>query len=64
MFSLHLTFSDGSNPWVRFGMTPKEFGKELIRWSKNFTLVFDKVLSEEGVSCIVMMTAKKKEGNE
>ena len=64
MFTLNLNFEDGSNPWVRFNMTAKEFGEELIKWSKNFCLVFDTARVEPEVSCMIFMTAidRKKMG--
>jgi len=57
MFTLHLNFEDGSNPWVRFRMTAKELGEELVRWSKNYCLVYDTVRSEPQISCMIYMTA-------
>ena len=60
MFTLHLTFADGSNPWVRFNMTAKEFGEELVRWSKNYILTYDTVRNDPQISCMVFMTAMKR----
>ena len=60
MFTLHMNFEDGSKPWVRFRMTAKEFGEELVRWGKNYYLVYDTVRSEPQSSCMIFMTAIKK----
>ena len=38
IYSMHITFADGSNPWVRFNMTRADYGYEVNRWSKNFEL--------------------------
>lgn len=36
---IHLSFSDGSNPWIFYGDTP-ECMKKLDRWKKHFTIEF------------------------
>lgn len=36
--SIHITFTDGSNPYVRFNMSAAEFRKELRSWRRNFKL--------------------------
>ena len=38
LYSMHITFADSSNPWVKFNMTRAEYGFEVNRWSKNFDL--------------------------
>lgn len=38
LYSMHIAFADGSNPWVRFNMTRAEYGFEVNRWAKNFEL--------------------------
>jgi hypothetical protein len=35
---MHITFADGSNPWVKFNMTRAEYGFEVNRWARNFEL--------------------------
>lgn len=57
MFSLHIMFENGSNPWVRFRMTAKELGEELVKWSENFCPVYDTVRSEPLTSCMIFVTA-------
>lgn len=32
---LHVTFSDGSNPWVSFNADPQTIAKHWRRWVKN-----------------------------
>lgn len=39
--SIHLIFTNGSNPYVKFNMTEKEFKKEINAWSKNYILKLD-----------------------
>ena len=36
--SIHILFSNGSNPYVRYNMTDNEFTEELERWSENYIL--------------------------
>ncbi len=38
LYSMHITFADGSNPWVRFNMTRAEYGFEVNRWMKKYDL--------------------------
>ena len=38
--SIHLLFADGSNPYIRYNLTPAEFAKELLKWAKNYNLTF------------------------
>lgn len=38
--SIHILFDDGSNPYIRYNMTPGEFAKELLEWSKLYDLKF------------------------
>lgn len=33
---LHITFSDGSNPYLMYG-TIKEINKEVKKWKRNYT---------------------------
>lgn len=36
--SIHILFDNGSNPFVRYNMTPAEFAKEVLKWDKTFIL--------------------------
>ena len=38
--SIHIIFTDGSNPYIRYNMAPEDFAREIIKWSKSFTLAF------------------------
>ena len=38
--SIHILFADGSNPYIRYNMTPEEFAREILKWSKSFELLF------------------------
>ena len=38
LYSMHITFADGSNPWVKFNMTKAEYGSEVNRWTKKYDL--------------------------
>ena len=60
MFTLHISFENGSNPWVRFGMSTEELGEELIRWSKEWILRLDYTRTEPQVSCMIFMDAVEK----
>lgn len=35
---IHITFTDGSNPYVKYRMTQKQYQMEVGRWSKKFHL--------------------------
>lgn len=50
--SLHIIFADGSNPYIRYNMDPVEFAQEVLKWSKNFTLAFDKTFGDGIVQII------------
>lgn len=39
--SIHLIFANGSNPYVKFNMTEKEFEEEINAWCKNHILKLD-----------------------
>ena len=38
LYSMHITFADGSNPWVKFNMTRAEYGFEVNLWAKEYEL--------------------------
>jgi len=38
--TLHIVFSDGSNLYINYNLPPESFAKEIIKWSKNFSLRF------------------------
>lgn len=40
--AIHLLFSCGSNPYIRYNMTPAEFARELLKWTENYNLEFIK----------------------
>ena len=40
--SIHLLFTGGSNPYIRYNMTPAEFARELLKWTENYNLEFIK----------------------
>ena len=54
--SLHVIFADGSNPYIRYNMDPVEFAQEVLKWSENFSLRFDKTFGDGIVQIIA--TAK------
>ena len=43
---IHITFTDGSNPYVRYRLTQKRFAMEIGRWSKTFHLRKLRVVSD------------------
>ena len=40
--TIHLLFADGSNPYIKYNLTPAEFAREVLEWSKEFDLEFIK----------------------
>ena len=39
MKTLHITFGDSSNPYVRFNMDERTFKNELRKWKRNYNIV-------------------------
>ena len=37
-YSIHLTFADGSNPYVRYRMTRSQYNRELRKWRKHYDI--------------------------
>ena len=37
--TIHITFTNGSNPYVRFNMDKKQFRNELQKWKRNYNIV-------------------------
>ena len=63
---LHITFEDGSNPYVKYGMrTENGLKKELKRWEKNYELTVQRVMQISVVGEDKLLgfnvTAKEKE---
>ena len=38
--SIHIIFTDGSNPYIRYNMTPEDFAREVLKWCKFFDLEY------------------------
>lgn len=36
--SIHIIFADGSNPYIRYNLTPAEFAEEVLKWCKGFDM--------------------------
>lgn len=53
---LHITFTDGSNPYVMFGDEEK-LNKELKRWKRNFDIVTENAYSYKRPNVIVGIKA-------
>lgn len=53
--SIHIMFTDGSNPYVRYNMTDNEFTEELEKWQKNYDLILNSTFGT-----IYTYTAKEK----
>lgn len=49
---LHITFNDGSNPYVAFG-SEKEIKKELKRWTKNYEVIRKTEEQGTGINCLL-----------
>lgn len=56
--SIHILFADGSNPYLRYNMTPVEFAEEVLKWSKDYDLVFDKTY---GIGVVQIMAKEKRQ---
>ena len=56
--SIHIMFTDGSNPYIRYNMDPETFAGELLRWTKNFHLDFAGTIG----GSILQFTATEKSG--
>jgi hypothetical protein len=39
--SIHILFDNGSNPFVRYNLTPAEFAKEVLKWDRNYILQYE-----------------------
>lgn len=39
--AIHILFTDGSNPFIRYDLTPEEFALELLKWTENYILDFN-----------------------
>lgn len=44
--SIHILFDNGSNPFVRYNLTPAEFAKEVLKWDKNYILQYEGATGE------------------
>lgn len=40
--SIHILFANGSNPYLRYNMSPADFARELLQWAANYELEFIK----------------------
>lgn len=61
LYSIHLVFADGSNPFVRYNITKDQLQEERSKWEKEYDLRLDKFC--KGVACdggIYFYTATKK----
>ena len=39
IYSIHIQFADGSNPYVRYNMRPSQFAEEKAKWEERYILV-------------------------
>ena len=39
IYSIHIQFADGSNPYVRYNMTLGQFAEEKAQWEERYILV-------------------------
>ena len=44
--SIHILFDNGSNPFVRYNLTPAEFAKEVLKWDRNYILQYEGATGE------------------
>ena len=57
--SIHIMFTNGSNPYIRYNMDPKTFAREILKWSILYNL--DHVKTTDGD--ILHFTATEKKPN-
>lgn len=63
LYTIHLVFADGSNPFVRYNIAKDQLQAERSKWEKEYDLSLDKFC--KGVACgggIYFYTATKKGG--
>lgn len=53
---LHITFTDGSNPYVKFAKSKKDIAKDLRSWKRHY-IVMDKYKTADGN---IMVTIRPK----
>lgn len=52
LYSFHITFEDGSNPYCSFNMRHDTFKKRIRKWMKNYNLTVEKIISWTGSKTI------------
>ncbi len=56
-YSVHITFSDGSNPYVRYGMSRPEYAAEMRRWKSAYLIELDRVEETSERDRLIFVTA-------
>lgn len=59
-YNLHISFSDGSNPWVRFNMTREEYSHEMERWKLNHIVKINRTEESSFGTSFIFATAREK----
>lgn len=57
--SIHITFADGSNPYVVYNLPPEKFAREILKWAKRYDLIFEKALNS-----VLFFTATERQQGE
>lgn len=54
--SIHITFTDGSNPYVSYNLTVADAARLLLKWSRRFDLTLN-----HASGTLLFFTAKEKQ---
>lgn len=53
---LHITFTNGSNPWIMLNASDREIKNAIRRWKRHYTVVDKEIVNE-----IIYLTLTEKE---
>lgn len=62
--SIHILFSSGSNPYLHYNLSPVEFANEILKWSENYSLAFDKTYGEGIIQFIATEKGARKHSSD
>ena len=58
--SIFIEFTNGSNPFVRYNMDPKQFARELLKWCTLYTLTYAETFGHDIIRFIASERADSK----
>jgi len=56
MTGIHITFTNGSNPWLMLNASDREIKNAIRRWKRHYTVVDKEIVNE-----IIYLTLTEKE---